>query len=41
MGARSLPSNPYDGDALLVEQLEQTALITDTPIKTALVDLAY
>ena len=40
VGARSFPGNPYDGDTL-AEQLEQTAILTDTPVKTALVDLGY
>jgi len=40
VGARSFPGNPYDGDTL-AEQLEQTAILTDTPVKTALVGLGY
>ena len=40
VGARSFPGNPYDGDTL-AEQLEQTAILTDTPVKTALFDLGY
>ena len=40
VGARSFPGNPYDGNTL-AEQLEQTAILTDTPVKTALVDLGY
>ena len=40
VGARSFPGNPYDGDTL-AEQFEQTAILTDTPVKTALVDLGY
>lgn len=34
------PRKPFDG-ARLVDQLEQTATLTDTPVKTALVDLGY
>ena len=40
VGARSFPGNRYDGDTL-AEQLEQTAILTDTSAKTALVDLGY
>ncbi|KAF0284704.1 transposase [Spiribacter roseus] len=40
VGARSFPGNPYDGDTL-AEQFEQTAILADTPMKTALVDLGY
>ena len=35
-----LPGNSYDSDTF-VEQLEQTAIFTDTSVKTALVDLGY
>lgn len=38
--ARSFPGHPYEGDKL-AEQLEQTAILTDTPVKTALADLGY
>ena len=40
IGVRSFPGNPYDGDTL-AEQLEQTVILTDTLVKTALVDLDY
>jgi IS5 family transposase len=38
VGARSFPGNSYDGETL-AERLQQTAILTDTPVKTALVDL--
>jgi IS5 family transposase len=40
VGAGSFPGNPYDGNTL-AEQLEQTTILTDTPVKTALVDMGY
>lgn len=40
VGARSMPGNPYDGHTL-AEALEQAAILSDTPIHTAVVDRGY
>lgn len=40
VGARSFPGNPYDGDTL-AEQLEQVTILTERPVRTAIVDLGF
>lgn len=40
VGARSMPGNPYDGHTL-AEALEQSAILSETPIHTAVVDRGY
>ena len=40
VGARSFPGDPYDGNTL-AEQIEQISILTNAPVKTALVDLGY
>ena len=40
VGIRSYPGNPYDGNTL-DDLLEQTQILTETPVETIAVDLGY